>query len=146
LTPFVLTSKAMATEQEAAEVIDNGERVTVLAVAHEELPFEIHGPDLVGSGGVEGRRAWMLPASVTSPRTDAAVAFENIEERAACGQDQTGKTLLEPLQDLSCTPSVSTVLRENQLDELVRSLMRARPRGPTAVVQSTDSAASGRPL
>jgi hypothetical protein len=130
----------MATEQVAAEVVDDGERVAVSSVAHEELAFEIHGPDLVGSGGVEGRRAWMLPAPVTSPRTDAAVAFENIEDRAACRQGQAGKTLLEPFQDLSRTPPVSTVLRENQLDELIRSLMRARPRCPTAVVQSNDSA------
>jgi len=132
--------KAMATEQVAAEVVDDGERVAVLAVAHEELAFEIHGPDLVGSGGVEGRRAWMLPASMMSPRTDAAVAFENIEDRAACRQCPTGKTFLESLQDLSRAPSVSAVLLENALDELVRSLMGARVRRPAMIVESPDSA------
>lgn len=109
----------MATEQVAAEVVDDGERVAVSAVAHEELPFEINGPDLVGSGGVEGRRPWMLPAAVMSPRTNAAVAFENIEDRATCRPAPTGKALSESLQDLSCAPSVSTVLFKNQLDELV---------------------------
>lgn len=130
----------MATEQVAAEVVDDSERVAVSAVAHEEFTFEIRGPDLVGSGGVEGRGSWMLPAAVASPRTDSTVTFENIEDCAACGQDRARKTLLEPLQDFSCAPSVSTVLCENVVDDLVRSLMRGRPRCTTAVLESTDSA------
>ncbi len=40
--------QAMATKQVAAEVVDDGERVAGSAVAHEELPFEIDGPNLVG--------------------------------------------------------------------------------------------------
>jgi hypothetical protein len=132
--------QAMATEQVAAEVVDDGERVAVSTVAHEEFAFEIHGPDLIRSGGVEGRSSWMLPASVASPRTDAAVTFKNIEDRASCGPVQARKTLLEPLQDFSCAPSVSTVFCENVLNELVRSLMRARLWCTTAVVESTDSA------
>jgi hypothetical protein len=81
----------LAAQQVTAEVVDDGERVAVLAVA-EELPFEIDGPNLIGCGGVEGSRSGMLPAPLTSPRAEPAVAFENIEDGAACGQGPARKT------------------------------------------------------
>jgi hypothetical protein len=104
----------MATKQVAAEVVDDGERVAVSTVAHEELAFEINGPDLIRSGGVEGGGPWMLPSSVASPRTDAAVTFENIEYGAACGPVQARKTFLESLQNFSCPPTVSSVDTQNR--------------------------------
>jgi len=112
--------QSMAAEQVAAEVVDDGERVAVATIAHEELPFEVDGPDLIGSGGVEGGSSGMLPASATSPGMDAAVALKNIENGAACRQGLTGETCLESLQNLSGSPPVPAVLLENQLDEIVR--------------------------
>lgn len=52
LDPFSAhVRESVAAEQIAAEVIDEGQRVAVEPVAHEELPFEVDGPNLVGCGG-----------------------------------------------------------------------------------------------
>ncbi len=82
----------------------------------------------------------MLPSPVTAARADAAVTFENVENRATSGQGPTGKAIVESLQDFSGTPSVTAILLENQLDELVWSLMRARVRCPAMMVEPAAAA------
>ena len=132
--------QCFATQQVTTEVVDNRQGIAVETISGEELAFEIDGPNLVGSGGVEGSCSGMLPAAASSARPNAVMPLENVENRAARRQSPVGKTLLESLQDLPSAPTVPAVLVENPLDELIGSLMRARPRCPTAVVQPTDSA------
>jgi hypothetical protein len=130
----------MATKHVAAEVVDDSERKTVAAIAHQEFTLKIHGPNLVGCSGVEGSGSGMFPAAANSTRPNAAMSLENVENRAASGQGPMRKTPLESLQDLPSAPPVLAVLLENAFDKLVGSLMRTRPWCSTAVVQSTDSA------
>ena len=66
-------------------MVDDGERVAVEPIAHQELTFEVDGPDLVRRGRVEGRHAGVLPASSPSARLDTTMALEDVEDRAACG-------------------------------------------------------------
>lgn len=122
-----------ATEEIAAEVIDDGERVAVMSIAHAKVAFEINGPNLVGCGGVEGSGTGMLPTSATGTRANASVSLEDIEDGASCWPVPVGKTPAEPLENLSGTPSVARVLCQDELDELRRGLMRARP-GCSAVL------------
>ena len=62
----------LTAEQVATEVIDDGQRVAIDAVARAELAFEVDGPDLVRGGGGEGSGARMLPPTVVPPRVGAA--------------------------------------------------------------------------
>ena len=55
----------VAAEQVPAEVVDDGERIAVEAVAHQELPLEVDGPDLIRCGGVERGGTRMLPTPAT---------------------------------------------------------------------------------
>ena len=75
--------QAVAAEQVAAEVIDHSEGIAVAPIAHAELPLEVHGPDLVGSRGTEGSGPRVLPTRAPTTGTHAAVAQEDVADRAA---------------------------------------------------------------
>ena len=139
--------QTIAAKQIAAEMVDDSQGITVAPVAHEKLPLEVDGPNLIGSGGVEGSDTGMFPSPEAAPRTDTAVALENVEDGASSWQGLIGELFLESLQNLSGAPSISTVLLENPLDELVGGSMGTRawcsavigdvsPRGEHAVVLS----------
>src|SRR5882672_10812532 len=103
----------MAAEKVAAEMVDAGQRVAVNAVAHQELPFEVHRPDLIRCGRVEGRGTRMLPVPSPSPQLGPAMALQDVEDRAARGPGPLWQACAQALQDLPCTPSVPLVLSQN---------------------------------
>jgi len=53
--------KALATAHIPTEMIDDGERIAVHAIARAELPFEIDRPHLIGCGGLQRCRPRMFP-------------------------------------------------------------------------------------
>src|ERR1051326_8154791 len=77
--------QAVTAEQVPAEVVDDGQGITVDTVAHQELPFEVDGPDLIWCGRVEGRGTRMLPSASAAPRLGPAMALQDVEDRAARG-------------------------------------------------------------
>lgn len=131
--------EAVAAEEIAAEVVDDGQGVAVEAIAHEELAFEVDRPDLVGSSGINWRGTRVLPTSATVSSLDPAISLEDVEDGAAGGPSAVRVTCPETLQDLSSTPSVTAVFVEYQLDELVRSLVRARSRSSALIVEAVHS-------
>ena len=131
--------EAVAAQEIAAEVVEDGQGVAVEAVAHEELAFEVDRPDLVGSGGINWCGTRVLPTSATVSSLDPTISLEDVEDGAAGGPGAVRVTCPKTLQDLSSTPSVAAVFVEYQLDELVRSLVRARSRSSALIVEAVHS-------
>src|SRR5882672_11795065 len=77
--------QSVTAEQVPAEVIDDRQRITVNAVAHQELPFEVDCPDLIRCGRVEGRGTRMLPVPSPSSQLGPAMPLQDVEDRAARG-------------------------------------------------------------
>ncbi len=137
LTPAPPTSgEALAAEEIATEVVDDGERVAVGPIAHPELALEVDGPDLVRGRGLEGRRSGMLPPPTPTPLVHLSVARQDIEDRAAGGPVALGIPCAEALEDLSGPPAESSVFLEDQRDDVGGGLMRARARGTTPIGES----------
>src|SRR6188768_4111603 len=120
--------QSMAAKQVATEMIDDGQGVAVDAVAHQELALEVDRPDLVRCCGVEGRRPRMLPVSASAPRLGAAVALQDVEDRAARRPGPFWEPRAQALEDLSCAPAVSLVLFQHEFDQLARRLVWTRSR------------------
>ncbi len=130
----------LATEQVAAEVIDDRKRVAVDSVAHAELALEVDGPDLIGRGGVERGCAGMLPGPPTPAMVDVAVARQDVEDGAARRPGPLGGTGAEALQDLPGAPAEPAVFLEDQLDDVGGRLVRTGARGPAVVEQAARAA------
>src|SRR6267143_2180546 len=130
----------MTAEQVPAEVVDDGQGITVDTVAHQELPFEIDRPDLIRCGCVEGRGTRMLPTPAAAPRLGPAMALQDVEHGAARGPSPFREAGAKALQDLPCAPSVPLVLLQNKLDQLRRRLVWTGSRRPAVILESNDAA------
>jgi len=130
----------VAREQVAAEVVDDREGIAVAPVAHAELPFEVDGPDLIGSRRAEGSGPGVLPPCAPAAGMNAAVAQQDVADRAAGGPGLIGIPLEETLTDFASAPTVTAVLLQDQLHEFGR---RRGWRGSrrTAVVEKKGDAA-----
>lgn len=67
----------MAGQHTAAEVIRDGQGITIATVPCSELPFEIHGPHLVRTLGVERGRAWVRPLPSSPILVEQRVPIED---------------------------------------------------------------------
>jgi hypothetical protein len=109
----------VAAEQIATEVIRDGERVAVDAVSHEELAFEVDGPDLIGRKGGGYGGAWMLPTISPSSRMNPTMAFENVEDGAACRHPESWVAISQALADLPGAPPKPAVLIQDELNHQI---------------------------
>src|SRR5450432_264306 len=130
----------MTTEQVPAEVVDDGQGITVDTVAHQELSLEVDRPDLIRCGGVEGRGTRMLPTPAAAPRLGPAMALQDVEDRAARGPSPFREARAKALQNLPCAPSVPLVLLQNKLDQLRRCLVWAGSRRPAVILEPSHAA------
>src|SRR6185436_12907877 len=112
------SGSAVTAEQVAAEMIEDGQRVAIKAVAHQELALEVDRPDLVGRGSADGCRTGMLPTPPSVPRYDPAVALKDVEDRAAGGPGPSWVACPQTLEDLPRSPAVAAVLIQDQPDRL----------------------------
>ena len=117
-------AQPLAAEKIAAEVINDRKRVAVNAVAHAELPLEVDGPDLVGTGGAQGNRAWVLPALTASTVVNVAVAREDVADGAAGRPGALGIASSQALEDLAWSPAEAAVFIQDEVNDLSRGLMR----------------------
>ena len=132
--------QGLAAEQIAAEVVEDGEGITVLAVAQTELTFEVDGPDLVGGSGRQGRDAGMFPLAATSARLNAAVAGENVGDGAPSGPVPTRILAFEALEDFPRAPATDGMFGEDELDDGIGRLMGAGARGAAVIVKPAGAA------
>ena len=128
--------EALAAEEIAAEVVDDGQGIAVDAVAHPELALEIDRPDLVGSVGAQWSGARMLPGASAPAVVDVAVAGEDVEDRAARRPGALRVAGAKTLEDLAWAPAVAAVFLEDEGDDIGGGLVRDSAGRATSIEQS----------
>src|SRR5207245_2379808 len=76
-------SQRFAGEHVTTVLIGDRERITVVAVAHEEFAFEVSGPQRVRCCSIRCGLAWMLEASPSSSRITQPGALQDLARSAA---------------------------------------------------------------
>ena len=130
------TWKVLTTQNIATEMIDDRERIAVDPISHAKLAFDVDGPHLVWGRRLPWRRIRMLPMRAQSTTAHAIIAREDIEDGAAGRPRDRRLHGLQAFEDLSCTPPIPCVLRQDGLDDIRRRFIRRRPRRPTVLGQS----------
>src|SRR6266699_3874367 len=93
--------KGIAGEDEASDVIDDGERVAVAVIPQKELSFVVDGHQVIRFERNGARAQWMrrrVPATTVS---NEICTRENVPNCAGCRPIDLGMQLCQPYDDLS---------------------------------------------
>src|SRR5512145_1377861 len=95
----------LATEQEAAEAVGDGQRITVEPIAGLEMTLEVGAPQVIGGEDLAGGLARMANGASIALLRDHAVAAENVAHGAAPRQPPARVALLEHREQLLGAPT-----------------------------------------
>src|SRR5487761_104517 len=137
---FAGGGKRFTGEQKTAGMIGDGQRIAVLAISQQELPFVIGAPQFVGPLPERQGSALCTMAQATAA-LDQAVAVQHGVNRTLGGNFDPGKATVQTLADLASTPRGVLALHiQDVVLHLKRKLMSIPVRAPTSIRQPLHSA------